>query len=291
MAGFSAVHFSKNNLVISWQPDGAHLHNPGVLNMALDDELGYKKAAADQPTITLRPLLEEGVKYSSFETVRLQPGKSVTFHSNAAPGTTVSYELIRIPNSGGHYHGGETSNPLAAGRCSPPSQTLNGPWPQNAPAVVTAPDVCGSVKYLSRFSAGTPAVIENLIEIMFESLLPIPQTTGIELKPPTSSHPSPYWADPPFITKLRELGEKYFAQRGKNIVITDASLPWGGRFDIEPEKTEWLPPHEEHRNGRQADIRLRGMTDADRKAFQEICLALGITTEIHSGNHWHIRLP
>ena len=119
---------------------------------------------------------------------------------------------------------------------------------------------------------------------------------GITLKAPEAIHPSPYWADPPFIERLRQLGEKYFAKRKKDIVITDASLQWGGRFDIQASDPknpghEWLPPHAEHRNGRQADIRLRDMTAADKKAFEDICKEVGITTQIDNGNHYHIRLP
>lgn len=198
-----------------------------------------------------------------------------------------------MPNTGGHYHGGETRDPLAVGTWNPSHVTLAGPYPQNVQVVFSAPGACGSIKYIINASNGQ--IFVGMFEVMFDSLLPIPQTTGITLKPPETIHPSPYWADPPFITKLRELGEKYFAKTHKDIVITDASLPWGGRFDIEAEHpqhpTPWQPPHAEHRNGRQADVRLRDMNDSDRQAFEAICTGIGLQVAIHSGNHWHIKLP
>ncbi len=212
------------------------------------------------------------------------------WYLNGPPGTVVTCELIRVANTAGHQHGGETSHPNAVGAFTYPSVTLAGPYPQNFQNRQSTSDCCGSLRVRFTFSAGAPPVIEHQVDVMFDSFLPIPQTTGIELKPPAPIHPSPYWADPAFIAKLRLLGEQYHAQRHKNIVITDASLPWGGRFDIEP-ANEWVPPHAEHRNGRQADVRLRDMNDADRQAFVDICAKLGLTTEIHSGNHWHIRLP
>jgi len=259
-----------------------------------EGELGFLTAGSGRTSATSFPL-EPGQQYGKFENVRLKPGGSQVFYFNGNPGTVVTFQLIRIPNTGGHYHGGETTEPLAVGTCVPGSVTLNGPWPQNAQALVTAPDACGSIRFINNFSMGQPPTIENQIDVMYDSLLPIPQSAGIELKPPEPIHPSPYWADPPFIEKLRTLGEKYSAQRKKNIVITDASLLWGGRFDINAVDSQhpapWQPPHAEHRNGRQADVRLRGMNDADRKAFLSICAEIGLTAEIHSGNHWHIRLP
>jgi len=74
--------------------------------------------------------------------------------------------------------------------------------------------VCGLVPQFARFSSGE--VIEHMFEVMIEGLLPIPRSTGIDLKAPEPIHPSPYWADPPFIVKLRELGEKYRARTNKD---------------------------------------------------------------------------
>lgn len=237
----------------------------------------------------------DGSRISPFETVRLKPGDSETFYFNGATGATVQMTLERVPNSGGHHHGGATTDPLAVGTVTPASLTLTGAYPQNARCVFTAPDVCGQVTFLGKHSDGS--VDEYLLEIMFDSFLPIPQSTGIALKAPDRIHPSPYWADPAFISKLRQLGERYYGKTTKNITITDASLPWGGRFDIEAEpkppkpSKRWKAPHAEHRNGRQADVRLFDMSEDDKEAFKTICADLGITAEIHNDNHWHIRLP
>jgi hypothetical protein len=239
-----------------------------------------------------RPL-QLGEQYSPFISDRFKPGEKKTYYANGPAGVTFSVTLSRDPNTGGHYHGGATSDPLAVGTIVPSQLTFVGAEPQNVPCVWTAPDVCGSVRLDYRFSSGEYGWWH--MDIMYDSFLPIPQSTGISLKTPDPIHPSPYWADPPFISKLRLLGEKYAAKTGKDIVITDASLPWGGRFDIEAEHpqhpTPWRAPHAEHRNGRQADVRLRDMTASDRIIFQDACIELGIEAQIHSDNHWHIRLP
>ena len=127
-----------------------------------------------------------------------------------------------------------------------------------------------------------------LVQVMFDSFLPIPQSDGIRLKQPTAIHPSTYFADPPFIVKLKKSGEKYRAKTGKDLTLTDASLPWGGRLDIDPNH-EWDKPHAEHWNGNQCDIRLSDSSESDRNIFKEVCTEVGITYQIDNGNHWHVR--
>ena len=98
-----------------------------------------------------------------------------------------------------------------------------------------------------------------LVQVMFDSFLPIPQSDGIRLKQPTAIHPSTYFADPPFIVKLKKSWRKIQSQNVEKIsTLTDASLPWGGRLDIDPNH-EWDKPHAEHWNGNQCDIRLSDM--------------------------------
>src|SRR5262245_1016643 len=139
-----------------------------------DHNLGYLSAQPSRSSITRFPL-HAGVEYGSFDTVRLKPGGSMPFYSNGQPGTTITYQLIRVPNTGGHYHGGETSDALAAGTCVPPVVTLVGPWPQNAELIVSAPECCGSIRYRANFNAGEPSVVEILLEVLYDSLMPIPQ--------------------------------------------------------------------------------------------------------------------
>lgn len=257
-----------------------------------DDEDRFLTAKEGKGSFTPGPL-KLGEKYPSFFADRVKPGEKMKFYGSGPAGVSLTVTLSRVANSGGHFHGGTTSDPLAVGTMVPNHITFVGAEPQNVPVDYTAPLACGSIRVDYRFSNGDYGW--QHIDVMYDSFLPIPQSTGISLKPPDPIHPQPYWADVMFITKLRQLGEKYSAKTHKDIVITDASLPWGGRFDIDAENPQnpkpWQPPHAEHRNGRQADVRLRDMTPNDRTIFQSICAELGITAEIHSGNHWHIRLP
>lgn len=276
-----------------------------MTNSSDDTFMNSVVASANVCSVTDTPI-EQGACLRAFETWRIRPSspsgtQTTTLYSNGPVGTSVDFELERVPNSGGHNHGGATREPLAVGTVSPASLTLTGRYPQNAPCVFTAPQCSGQVYFTFRFSEGT--VIRHMFEVMYDSFLPVPQSTGIELKKPTESHPSGYWADPPFIVKLRQLGEQYYSKSKKNIVVTDASLPWGGRYDINavpppPAAGQppivpkpWDAPHAEHWNGRQADIRLSNMTKDDQKVFEAICTQLGIIAAIHSNNHYHIRLP
>jgi hypothetical protein len=235
-------------------------------------------------SLSTKPLAPDDDLAGSDDNVRIKPGESHTFHATGKEGDHVTIALERVPDSGGHFHGGATRNSLAVGAISPNDFTL-GPDPQEV--VYKAPEVCGVIRVIVTASESSDL---QLVEVMYDSFLPIPQSTGIALKTPEAIHPSPYWADVTFITKLKALGERFYAKFHKDILITDASLAWGGRFDIKAgEGAEWQPPHVEHRNGHQADVRLWSMSEIEKTAFQQMCTELQIQTEVHAPPHWHLR--
>lgn len=239
-------------------------------------------ASAKIATVSSEPI-KLGDEVGARATYPVPPNGSMVFYTNGPQGVSVNLSLIRVPGSGGHNHGGATSAAAAVGTCSPSSFVLSASYPQNVRSVYRASDVCGIVRVISNFSNGT--VAENRVEVMIPGLQPIPASIHLKLKPPTVEHPSPYWGAPPFISKLTQLSNLYAGRTGKPITITDGSLPWGGRFDI---NQNWIPPHHEHTDGHQADIRSNDMTESDKMIFQQIAAQVGLSVLVES-DHWHVR--
>ena len=206
----------------------------------------------------------------------------MTFVVSGPVGTTVQFYTERVPFSGGHQHG-SAHEPEAIGTCNPQSLVLTGSYPQNMPSEFTAPEGCGIIIHTASFSNGS--VIPDRIEVLIPGLVPIAASNNLRLKPPTEVHPSPYWVDPSMNPRLTTLADRYFAERGKFLTVTDASLVWGGRFDL---NCDWKRPHAEHQNGRQVDMRSRDMTEDDIAVFRRICREVGLTPVLE-GDHWHVR--
>jgi hypothetical protein len=84
---------------------------------------------------------------------------------------------------------------------------------------------------------------------------------------------------------LVRLANEYAVATGKSIVITDGCLAQGGRFDL---NQDWAPPHHEHMDGRQADIRSFDMSDVEKGIFRTKATEAGLTV-LEESNHWHVR--
>jgi hypothetical protein len=251
---------------------------------AATDETGYVVASAKIASITTYPI-KDGQKIGIRESVQVPPSGGVTWYTNGPPGAQVTISLERIPGSGGHNHGGATTDAAAVGTVSPSSFTLPNGYPQNIRSVFRATDVCGAIRCVSRFTSSNPPVVENRIEVLIQGLQSIPSSTNLRLKPPTAEHPSPYWAAPDFINKLVQCANSYAQKTGKPLTVTDASLPWGGRFDL---NQNWAPPHHEHMDGRQADLRSNDMSPTDKEAFLQAAAQAGLSV-LDESNHWHVR--
>lgn len=84
---------------------------------------------------------------------------------------------------------------------------------------------------------------------------------------------------------LEDLGREYFAAYGEGLVLNDASLEWGGLFDVDP--VPWSVPHKEHRCGRAIDIRgdghkgLGAIPASRDRGFRRMAEPLGIAVKSH----------
>ncbi|MGB5303692.1 MAG: DUF3466 family protein [Gemmatimonadota bacterium] len=82
---------------------------------------------------------------------------------------------------------------------------------------------------------------------------------------------------------------------GVAFVITEASLPRGGLFDVGPEvpdqRPSWRNPHQFHRTGLDFDVRLSNIPESHRRLFLETCNDVEGTLGAEcraEGNHFHV---
>ena len=104
------------------------------------------------------------------------------------------------------------------------------------------------------------------LTVRVPELVQLPPDPYYQLKQPTPSHPSPYWVadDVSLVMPLIADLYHYKLPNNPNLVITDASLEWGGGFDI---KGHWKAcitkkrlggdghGHETHREGKDVGVR------------------------------------
>lgn len=96
-----------------------------------------------------------------------------------------------------------------------------------------------------------------------------------------------------FSQRLQEQGTP--PSQVPNITINALSLPQGGLFDF---AIEWLPPHESHRFGQHADVRIRNLNQNQQLALAKAIRQVGMTTPYSvespsnpDATHWHAAVP
>lgn len=255
---------------------------------AVDDahvDHGFIVAAPAGVAFTAVPVVQ-GQIFSQQATLQTGPSGSVTYYVNGPPGARVRIALKRVANSGGHAHGGEATTQAAVGTVTPSDITLGPVYPQNVVVTHRVTDVCGAITVTASFSAGSPSQIDARTEVRVLGLVPLAGSAHLLFKAPTAEHPSPYNGTPAMSTALNALADAFAAKTGKAITVTDGCLATGGRYDL---NLDWQAPHAEHMNGRQADIRNRDMTAADRQVFLTEAARLNFNV-LDEGNHFHVRL-
>ena len=235
----------------------------------------------------------------------------VTEGGSPKAGVVVGFGIAAEPKSGGHAHGNLGSIQRPKGKLSL-STDANG-----VSITSSTTDANGEIKL--RFTADQPAGLHAIVADCTPAGCAATATQVVKVKVPDLIHiPPDYGSTPPryvlignykpvggateqinhndthFLTEqswanLKDL-IKTFARLGWGQVgVNDASLEWGGMFDIEG---RWLEPvwrqklgkstsggHAEHREGEQVDlsfVRPASVSDALRQAaYDEICEAQG----------------
>jgi len=105
----------------------------------------------------------------------------------------------------------------------------------------------------------------------------------------TFVHPSNHFVTPATKNALWAIAQEYYSSTGQALYFNDASLPWGGIFDL---GQNFSPPHHEHRNGTSIDIAATSGTLKQEAKFLEI-LSKHTTNYILEGTghsrHYHVR--
>ena len=199
------------------------------------------------------------------------------------PGATISFAVEVTPNSGGHEHH-DINRPKGKLSAVQGTTDANG----EVKLTFTAPEVAGihTIKATCATCSNSPAAKEIKVEI--PDLIQIPADTQTPpryvLVGQTSGHRKNHFVSEGSWKALKLVVDTFLALGWGQVGINDASLEWGGMFDIEG---KWLKPymnnkgkwvtggHAEHRNGEQVDISFARPASVSmqlrKKAYREVC--------------------
>ena len=173
----------------------------------------------------------------------------------------VSFSVEVTPNSGGHEHH-DANRPKGSLSGTQGITDANG----EVRLTFTAPEVAGihTIKANCSNCSNSPATKE--IQVKVPELLPIspnpPQNAdGSYVYALTSVdkihagngryHKNQYWLTEQALQNLSALTESFAAAGWGTVALNDASMYWGGRYDI---TGNWAGSHKGHREGREIDI-------------------------------------
>ena len=134
-------------------------------------------------------------------------------------------------------------------------------------------------------------MITDVISVKVDNLEELKEGEGYILTGRTSIHPYNHYVTSSFGKTLKEIGKewKQICPQSKPLEYNDASLPWGGLFDI---KGNWQPPHKGHRYGVEIDISKRRIRKGNReKVIRMMCKYTIVYSEGNEPNevpHYHV---
>ena len=174
---------------------------------------------------------------------------------------TVNFSIDVTPNSGGHEHH-DINRPKGTLSAVQGTTDASG----EVSLTFNASEVAGihTIKATCATCSNSPAAKE--IQVKVPDLLPISPNPprngdGSYVYALTSVdkihagegryHKNQYYLTAQARQNLRALAESFAAAGWGTVALNDASMYWGGRYDI---KGNWGGPHQGHRDGREIDI-------------------------------------
>ncbi len=187
----------------------------------------------------------------------------VTDNGAPKPGVALSFAVDVTPHSGGHEHH-DATRPKGSLSAVQGTTDANG----EIQFKFKAPESAGihTIKATCSNCTNNPATKE--IQVKVPDLLPIspnpPQNTdGTFVYALTSVdkthqgngryHHNQYYLTEQSLRNLQSMIEAFSAEGWGTVALNDASLFWGGQYDI---TSNWSAPHKAHREGKEIDISL-----------------------------------
>ena len=221
---------------------------------------------------------------------------------------TLSVAAVDSAGSGidgpyGHYHRGAGGTQKPAGTLSP--MVVNTGPNRMATVIYRTGPISGPV-ILRAHSEGARAAAETL-HVGVLGLVPLIPRYSDSLVGSSATHPAwaNHWGLPSMVSRLDLLADAFYAKFNRKIWYNDLSLPLGGRYDF---RNNWGYPHDEHRAGRDLDLKtdpdgredIGGMTEEQRTwvwGFWEVVLGGAVGDErlkedkvtLRAMPHFHLR--
>jgi len=282
--------------------------------------------------IEAEPAVVDGKKYyermpnAKFRIELACPARSGTW--------AVCVEYSVLPEHGGHIHSKGAPGYRDWSGKPVPARTC---YDKNASGAALsvryqAPDIGTRIERKAVFTGACAGSVLETDEIMVPGLVPLLPAyedglnggvTYYVLIGTTSTHPVNHFGAPRTVELIKKIAWAYYSEFGTPIAVNDMSLARGGVFDLGPlpgcisgstgKACEfWKPPHNEHRYGRQADVRSYGLTSAQHDRLLKIACGLGVAVLVEksddtiledyelrdidsilrsTGHHFHFRFP
>jgi hypothetical protein len=192
-----------------------------------------------------------------------------------APGVTVNFTVDVTPNSGGHEHH-DASRPKGSLSTTRGTTDANG----EVKLVFTAPEIAGihTVRASCEGCANSPAAKE--VQVKVPGLVNIFAMTYRDAQwaypgiGETNEHPDHHYLTVAAATRMLGISQKFqkIWPNAPKLTLNDASLVWGGKFDI-PKTWERNPKaHAEHRVGENIDVRANSASGAVPSSIRDMVL-------------------
>lgn len=217
------------------------------------------------------------------------PGGRLRWYLNGAtPGNRWAVSLERVENSGGHRHTGRDKQ---VGMVTPSSGVIGRRGADSFE--FHAPDACGLMVIHTVWN-GRSRVADVFNKVRVPGLVRLPARRSIVEIGIQAEHPDSHYGHPALVDGLSELADAFYARFRIPLQVNDISLIWGGLLDIGEERGNrrawWEAPHDEHRDGKQADIRTKDLTEEQKQFVRTSAARKFRILEESAPPHFHMRL-
>lgn len=275
--------YGKKQVWIGWEDIGLYTvgcslppppHASGLFPDAVPIPADFKVVVYEMYSVTVTP-------------TEVRPGNEATVQAMIVPGTpfvTINFSVENAGFDAGHVVS-QHSAPRPKGYVENPQGTTDRLC---IGAIIErtyhAPEVSGENKVKATVCGNDTK--EATVKVKIPNLVALGTGNGYNLIGATPKHPDGWYVTPGVRTKLQTIAGQYFAETQQPLNYNDASLVWGGLFDIDG---SWGSPHSKHREGKNIDVRYHGMSNQAR--FQALVAQHGTWLAHGSPLHYHLTFP